>query len=91
MESTEVWGWGAVSGDLLSKGSFAVALFQLLERPLPLDPPRGDGPHCSQPPLPPAGVASHLPLPGRSTRSGGEYQADEQAGVTRLRWRVSGR
>ena len=26
-----------------------------------------------------------------SGRSGGEYQADEQAGVTRLRWRVSGR
>ena len=26
-----------------------------------------------------------------SGRSGGEYQADEQAGVTRLRWRVSGK
>lgn len=67
MESTEVWGGGVVSGDLLSKGRFAVALFQLLEWPLPLDPPRGDGPRRSQPPLPPAGVVSHLPPPGRST------------------------
>ena len=32
-----------------------------------------------------------LLLTGRSRGSAGEYQADEQAGVARLRWRVPGR
>lgn len=67
MESTEVWGGGAVSGDLLSKGSFAVALFQLLERPLPLDPPQGTAPtapshRCPRPGWPATFLCPDVPL-----------------------------
>ena len=34
---------------------------------------------------------SGMPFPSIIPTSAGEYQADEQAGVARLRWRVSGR
>ena len=59
----------------------SAAAAKLLQLCLTLCDPMG----CS---LPGFSVQGILQVSGRS---GGEYQADERAVVTRLRWRVSGR